>query len=146
MNETASNHEHWNSAPALMNNESPRSTTVEPDETLPEFAADHELLRELQEDLRATLPGYLNRLHTGIVSANPEMVRVTAHTLKGCFANFGKNGATRIASELEILAQNSELESAGSIFAQLPMEIDRLFRRLNDVLQSRSDTAVDGPA
>ncbi len=82
------------------------------------FEQDPEFQR-LSQEFQASLPATFEKIIRAIELQDTELVRLTAHTLKGLGGNFGHPRITELAKEVETFAKNGALESAQAATAKL---------------------------
>lgn len=80
--------------------------------------------RERMQDVRAALN-----------SGDAEALKKQAHAMKGASANIGANTLHQIASQLEKLGAEGQLEQAGHVFDQLQTESERVCECLRRYLE-----------
>lgn len=79
---------------------------------------DESLLNDLIEIFLKEYPQQLAKLHDGIVATNAEIVRITAHTLKGELGYLGLLAAEEQARSLEVMGAQGRLDSALALFSK----------------------------
>jgi len=98
------------------------------------------LKKEMEEDfpeiyvsLVQTIKDIIYQFEQGIVQTPNEKIAQLAHSLKSPSANLGAIKLSKIASELEKLADNKELKSMGHIIEQLIKEYYQVLLELDKV-------------
>lgn len=79
---------------------------------------DESLLEDLIEIFLKEYPQQLAALREGIVAGDAEIVRITAHTLKGELGYLGLLAAEKQAGTLEVLGAEARLDSALALFTE----------------------------
>jgi hypothetical protein len=105
---------------------------------------DPALLAEVVELLREDAPKLLTQLHVAIRSRDLPAAARTAHTLKGEFSNFTRNGAYLTSIELVEASRNGDAVAAATVLGRLEEEVGRLMDDLHVLVKSVvtcSDTA-----
>jgi hypothetical protein len=64
------------------------------------------------------------------IAADPERIRIAAHTLKGAAGNLSAHSLTAVASRLEHLSAEGNMPACGAACAELSAECDRVLRTL----------------
>lgn len=91
------------------------------------LSGDETLARELVSLFLVESPTLLATLHDRIASGDPEEVRLAAHALKGCVANFADHGPLVTALEIE------RMGACGCLTGVLPL-LSRLECELGDMV------------
>ena len=68
----------------------------------------------------------LDKLRNALDGNDPELLRKTAHTLKGASANIGAHHLADIAEQLELLGKASSMSGAAVLIEQLECEFERV--------------------
>jgi len=97
---------------------------------------DSALLAEVVELLREEVPKLLTQLHVAIRSRDLPAAARTAHTLKGEFSNFTKNGAYLTTIELVEASLNGDAVTAATVLGRLEEEVGRLMDDLHVLVKS----------
>src|SRR5512143_2995392 len=71
-------------------------------------------------------PELIQQMRSGLATGDVELVRRAAHSLKSNSATFGANRLADVARELEMVAKNGTLASAGSKLAAIEIEYTQL--------------------
>jgi PAS domain S-box-containing protein len=87
---------------------------------------DHELAEAVARSFLADAPGRIAVLRGHVEAGNAKNVACEAHTLKGAAATVGGEGLAGWALALERAGRAGDLASAGSAFAELGAEFERL--------------------
>ena len=116
------------------------------EETLPQFAKDHELFSEMVEALKINAPALVKRIQDAVEARDADALRAAAHTVKGSLSNFGRNRATRTALRIEDLARNRDLGPVREASRELALDVEHLICYLTTALNSNaSDLASKEP-
>jgi PAS domain S-box-containing protein len=91
---------------------------------------DAELLKELIGLFRDQIPGWLEDLKTSLETSNIELLRRTAHTIKGAVGTFAAEKAWKIAEEVEGHAKSNNVAAAKEAAPRLVATIDALSQAL----------------
>ena len=97
---------------------------------------DPALLAEVVELLHEDVPKLLTQLHVAICSRDLPAAARTAHTLKGEFSNFTKNGAYLTTIELVEASRNGDAVGAATVLGRLEGEVGRLVDDLHALVKS----------
>jgi HPt (histidine-containing phosphotransfer) domain-containing protein len=87
---------------------------------------DVELLKELVALFLKDLPEMLTTLREAVTAGDATAIERAAHKLKGSVGNFAARPAFEAALRLEVLGRDATLSEAGSAYAELENEINRL--------------------
>jgi two-component system, sensor histidine kinase and response regulator len=68
----------------------------------------------------------LDKLQNALDGSDPELLRKTAHTLKGASANIGAHHMADIAEQLELLGKASSMSGATVLIEQIEREFERV--------------------
>lgn len=104
--------------------------------TMQRLGGDRQLLGELAELFRTTVPELLTEIHDGVAAADHHRVRLAAHRLKGMAGNFGAAATMAAAAHLETLADSPSMNGFADAAQELVAEVDRLLKALADQLDS----------
>jgi two-component system sensor histidine kinase/response regulator len=85
----------------------------------------------------------LESLREGIRSGNAKSVAASAHKIKGSAGNVSAEEVRRIASDLEMLGKEDQLENAQASLEQLQAEVDRFRQYLSSAVADLSAPAVE---
>ena len=107
-------------------------------EALGHVRGDVELLRELSAIFLQEWPGWLTAIRDGVRGQDLDLVRRTAHTVKGTLGTFAATDLHAIAQELETLALAGELATVTEL-------AERLERGMLAILPAFSAFASGGP-
>ena len=94
---------------------------------------DPELLADLAVIFVRFLPSSLAKLHLANGDRNSEMLRETAHQLKGQLNYFFCESLVEQAKELEDCGKNCQFESVEARLDQLQAGIELLLQEINDI-------------
>jgi two-component system sensor histidine kinase/response regulator len=92
------------------------------------------------------VPRQLETLRRGRAEGNTEEVRRAAHTLKSHGMSFGAPALARVARAVEVLARESNLSGAGSLFGQLEAEWGRARQALQAIHRELLDPTAPAEA
>src|SRR5207244_5442871 len=87
---------------------------------------DSQLIRELVDLFLSSYPGRLEELKQSVAEGDARRTEFLAHSLKSSVGNFSAWAAFHAAERLEVLAKNSEMESATAACVELEQAIERL--------------------
>jgi CheY-like chemotaxis protein len=88
-------------------------------QVLDAVGGDRDLLRTLVDDVLVEAPRLVQELRDAIEDGNTEVVRTTAHALKGCIGNFGSTPAFERALHMEKMGADENLDEARRALAAL---------------------------
>jgi len=100
--------------------------TWTPDSLTDRLGGDAPLVRELLDIFFTEYPALLLAVRSSAADADGEALRRSAHALRGSLTNFIDDGATVTALALERAGEDSRLEDAPQLVAQLEQEVDAL--------------------
>jgi len=101
-------------------------------EMLERLAGDTELLDEVLVVFREECPRMMKEVREAVAGGDPELVRRTAHSIKGALLNISAVPAAAHAGELEALGREDRLAESGALLDQLQSEIERLQEALSE--------------
>ncbi len=87
---------------------------------------DSAFLVELIDVYLSDSPDLIQRMRTGLVEGNIEVVRRAAHSLKSNSASFGASRLTGAARDLEMLAKSGTLDGGAAMLGTIEAEYARL--------------------
>jgi signal transduction histidine kinase/CheY-like chemotaxis protein/HPt (histidine-containing phosphotransfer) domain-containing protein len=93
---------------------------------------DPELLREMSEVFRQTLPAMMAEIQRALREADAERLRKAAHKLRGAAANFGATEVCALAQQLEQAGESSDLKGAESLFPSLTAALEATEAQLTE--------------
>jgi CheY-like chemotaxis protein len=93
---------------------------------LKNVGGDDGLLAELVQIFLETSPAWLADLHRGIERRDGELVRRTAHSIKGSLGQLGANAAAVIGQRLETIATDGQFATCAAVLGDLERELDRI--------------------
>jgi two-component system sensor histidine kinase/response regulator len=102
------------------------------------FGRDANLMGELAEIFALECPQHLSGLQAAIRDKDAKALEHSAHTLKGCVANFSSSGAFQSALKLEMLGRSGDLADAPEILNILEVQL----LQLNEILSGMARNAV----
>ena len=76
----------------------------------------------------------------GIVEADTDLLRESAHSLKSSSANVGAMDVSRLCLELENRARSSDLDDAGELFERFNQSLESAQQALREILESHLKT------
>jgi CheY-like chemotaxis protein len=97
---------------------------------------DPALLREMAEAFRNAAPVLLGKLERAVAAKDADAIRTSAHALRGMLANFGANGATEVAQQLENDAESSRIDGARDLAHKLARGVTLLKTQLAEFTQA----------
>jgi CheY-like chemotaxis protein len=106
---------------------------------LDRVAGDEELMEDVIRLFLDNCPQQLAAIRAAVEQRNPELVRTTAHALKGAAGNLGGNGLFEAASILERVGAESRLDAAEAAWRRLSAEAANLADALRTELSIGSD-------
>jgi PAS domain S-box-containing protein len=112
------------------------ATRLDEQAIMERVGGDPALLAEVVELLCGDVPKLLTQLQVAIRSRDLPAVARTAHTLKGEFSNFTKNGAYLTTVELVEASRNGDAVVAATMVGRLEEEAGRLMDKLNALVKS----------
>ena len=89
------------------------------------------MLRALIRIFLKDCPRMLREIRAAIHSADGAALRSAAHALKGAAGNFGPNGVSEAARELEMMGKENRLSEADQTFEKLKNQLSVLRRNLD---------------
>ncbi|MBX3411151.1 MAG: response regulator [Pirellulales bacterium] len=112
--------------------------TLDLDATMQRLGGDRQLLGELAELFRTTVPELMGEIHTAVETADAPRVKLAAHRLRGMAGNFGAAATMAAAAHLEMLADSSTTNGFAEAAADLRHEVECLLAALGEQL-ARTD-------
>ncbi len=91
---------------------------------------DTDIVQELAEAFRFETPPLLKTLHVAVTEEQPELLRRTAHNLKGSSNNLGAHVMAEISAQLEAHGKNGTVEGASELITHLEQEYRRVCQAL----------------
>ena len=95
---------------------------------LERLGGDEELMREVVDLFVSECPGMLAETEKAVASADADLIKRAAHTLKGALLNIAAEPAADVARKLEQLGSREHLDETQGVLEDL--------RRCLDALQS----------
>ena len=89
------------------------------------------ILEQLFEIFRSTVPDLLQKLDSAIQDGNHEAIREYAHSLKSSSGNIGARKIFELSAKLEDMGRDEKIDDADEIFA----EIEQLFPKICELLE-----------
>ena len=102
------------------------------------LGGDEHLVRELVDIFLTEYPKLLQAVRTSTGLADGPGLRRSAHALRGSITNFIDDGPTVTALALERAGEESRLDDATTLFAQLEREVEELARAMRNFHGGRS--------
>lgn len=99
---------------------------------------DEDLARQLAGIFATEYPGMMAAVHESVARGCAESIRVAAHALKGCAANFTDEAPTTTAFELEQIGREGRAADAPAVVERLAREVDTLARALSSFARGPS--------
>ncbi len=96
-----------------------------------------DLLSKIVQLYNKAIPGFVERIETGIESNNGEIIKNVSHNLKGMISNFAAPAAVKAANALELAGESCDFIRARSLFQELKSELERLDFALQNLATSR---------
>ncbi len=104
-------------------------------ELLSRLGDDHNLMRELLEEVLKELPKRLHNLKLAAENNNAQDVRFYAHSIKGMAGNIAAIRMRETAFQLETMGANQELSGMEELISELENEFELLKTELNRYLK-----------
>jgi two-component system sensor histidine kinase/response regulator len=96
------------------------------DAILERMEGDVDLLEEIVQLLLEDSPRLIDAMRVSLANADAAGLRMAAHAMKGSLSNFGSLPAGMLASELEVMGQEENLDNAAMVFASFLTSLERL--------------------
>ncbi|MBF0495851.1 MAG: response regulator [Deltaproteobacteria bacterium] len=77
---------------------------------------------------------YLNGIHEAIESNDPQKLHHCAHSLKGTSSIFSAHRTAKLASELEFIGKNEQMDKSNEVYNQLVEEVELLICDLKEFI------------
>ena len=103
-------------------------------ELLERVGHDWEFLRETAVMLSTQSRPMMQELHRAVESGDANLLRSTAHTLKGMISNFCAHEVSASAAAVEKFGKSGETAAANDSVATLEAQLEELIAALNDWL------------
>ncbi len=113
------------SVPEVTSTQPPDKEVFDKLATLHRLGDSEELLKKIISVFFESLPPLLEQLQHGLDSTDARVVMANAHRIKGASANVGAATVQEVASELEQLGKDENLDTASSLLEELREEIQR---------------------
>ncbi|MCO4759602.1 MAG: response regulator, partial [Oceanospirillaceae bacterium] len=111
----------------------------DPDGALEGVGGDADILKELVELFYDECPKLMVEIHTTLAAGDAVALRRAAHTLKGTAAVFAAKRTVASAQKLELMARESELDTAPDALSVLESEVERLKQALASHFPPRTE-------
>jgi CheY-like chemotaxis protein len=108
------------------------------------FDGDEKMSGVVVAEFLECMPGKMEELNTAFLRGDMELVKTTAHTIKGCVGNIGAGAMHSVAEALEAAARSGDRSVAATAFEELQREFERLEREMRAMCVS-SETALEPP-
>ena len=95
---------------------------------------DQTFISEISRDFLSSYPPQLELLQQGLRTNDCSTIERTAHSLKAVAGIFGAMKASKLAAELEHMAEKSDLSDATQALAALEQEMDRVRSALEEAI------------
>lgn len=92
--------------------------------------------------LLSTLPANLRKIRQSIISVDSEMLRMSAHSLKGSLAFFAAPTVVELAFQLEKIGQSGDLTAAPAVYFDLERALARLVPALDEFVRGGGGQTV----
>ncbi len=96
------------------------------EEMLERLGGDTELLDDVLKVFLEECPKMLDQIRGAVDGGDPNVVRRTAHSMKGALLNISAAPAAAEASQLELLGSEERLGEGAPVLERLQQEIERL--------------------
>jgi len=96
------------------------------DAILERMDGDVELLDEIVVLFLEDLPRLVAAMRESLANADAAGLRMAAHAMKGSLSNFGSLPSGTLASELEAMGRDENLDNAAPVFAYFLTSLERL--------------------
>ena len=106
--------------------QSSSSTAFDRDEMLERLGGDAELLQDVLEVFLEECPRMMGEIVEAVSGQDVELVRRSAHSIKGALLNISAGAAAEEATRLEAMAAEASLDGSYGALERLRTEIDRL--------------------
>lgn len=107
-------------------------------ELLERVGGDVEFLREIASMFLEQCPRMVDEIRRACDRGDAEALQHTAHTLKGCVANFGAGPAREAAYRLEKIGRSGDLSPAPAACSKLEGELARFIEALSELSRTVS--------
>jgi signal transduction histidine kinase/DNA-binding response OmpR family regulator/HPt (histidine-containing phosphotransfer) domain-containing protein len=87
---------------------------------------DSHLLRDVVEAFLEEYPALLRQIRQAVADSDANLLRRSAHTLKGAVRTFGVESVGSAAAELEDMGRRRELAAAAAVLDRLQSQLDRI--------------------
>jgi CheY-like chemotaxis protein len=120
-------------APEVKKMNAEENAAIDFDEALERISYSKEILRDLAQLFRQECPTMMDEIRRAIVEKDAEVLRRSAHTMKGSLDVFSAKSARELALELELMGQDGEFDHAETKLQRLVEETDRVLDALNQI-------------
>jgi len=114
-----------------MTDKSQQTIPVDLSDLLTALRGNLSVLDKIIEHLQISCRKQLKLMHQAIMEQDFEVVKKTAHTMKGSLSNFGPSKAVELAIILETSGKAGNLSGASDIFEALCAEVDKILMYFN---------------
>jgi CheY-like chemotaxis protein len=105
------------------------------------FGGDEKMSGVVVAEFLESMPGKIEELNTAFSHGDMELVKTTAHTIKGCAGNVGAGAMHSVAEALEAAARSGDVANAAALAGELRQEYERLEREMRAASVSSQTTA-----
>ena len=121
----------------------PDKRVFDPDIALQRMGGDLELLNEIKGMIIELSPRWLTELQDCLDHGDTTSVRRLSHSLKNSADNVGGQAASEILFQLESLAAQGDLTSAGALFPEAKLSMQELIETLQQSISEHSRSSPD---
>ena len=120
------------------------SDALNPAELLEHVENDRELLAEIVQLFKSSLPAILQELRESTAKGDSLEVARAAHTLKGSVGNFGRQAAYRAVEQMESFAKQDDMPRTAAALHVVESELERLQEALEPFRTAVATTVTKG--
>lgn len=123
-----------------------KKSPMDVDAFLQNFQGAEDLIEMIVEEFIKTYPDLVKQIESALKDREPQLLQISAHTLKGAVSNFKAGPTTDIAFELEKIGRSGELsdeslDDANKLFIQLQSEIEKLIPEIKKLATTAARSA-----
>ena len=126
------------SEPASVSPVSDNAVIFDQDAALHSTGGSMEVLRDIAELFLQEYPVWLEQLQQSIATSNADVLRRTAHSVKGSSSYFGTEAIQHLAQKLETMGREQSMADAEEVFAELKRLLELLAPALENFLNESS--------
>ena len=126
------------SEPASVSPVSDNAVIFDQDAALHSTGGSMEVLRDIAELFLQEYPVWLEQLQQSIATSNADVLRRTAHSVKGSSSYFGTEAIQHLAQKLETMGREQSMADAEEVFAELKRLLELLAPALENFLAESS--------